>query len=336
MIGIDIGSKSIKIIELSKSGGKWMLKSSGAVGYAGLLPEKIVEEKDYSNLADVIKKIVKQIGVSSKEINISLPERLVFTRVIKFPQLSDEEIVAAVKWEAEQYIPIPASEAVIQHTVLERDANSSSETLVLLIAAPKLIVEKYVKVVRLAGLDPIFCETELIALSRSLSPEKGTSLLLDLGSVSTNMAIVKDSKIYFTRSIPVAGEAFTRAVSQGIGITPEQAEEYKKTYGLSKTELQGKVKSVLDPVMLTVVDEIKKAIHFYQTEGQIEAPSSIIITGGTSFMLEIQTYLADLLGLETVIGNSFGKLSLDPDVSKSLTAYSSLYGVAVGLAMREE
>ena len=203
-------------------------------------------------------------------------------------------------------------------------------------AAPKAVVEKYVKVMRMAGLTPVSAESELTAIARCLSAESGVSLLLDLGTSATDMAIVKNKKIVFTRSIPVASDAFTRAVSQSLGIDEKQAEEYKKTYGLSTSQLEGKIKNALDPVMRMVVDEIKKAIHFYQTEGQTEMPSSVILTGGASFMPEIQSYLTDLLSLETVIGDPFSKFTIDSETAKSLIPYSSYYGTAAGLAMREE
>lgn len=335
MVGIDIGSKSIKIIELARSDTSWQLKFSGAVGYSGLAPEKIVDDKGLSDLAEIIKKIINQIGVTTKDVNICLPESLVFTRIIKFPLLSDEEISSAVKWEAEQYIPIPVAEAVIQYTILGKN-EATSQTSVLLVAAPKVVVEKYVNVVRLAGLTPISAETELTALSRSISPEKGVSLLLDIGSSASDMAITRDGKVVFTRSIPVAGDAFTRAVSQGLGIEMKQAEEYKKTYGLSSTQLEGKVKNTLEPVMRMIIDEIKKAMHFFQSEEKGETPTSIVITGGASSMPDLISYFTENLGIETVIGNPFAKIKLDPETAKSLAPYLSIYGAAVGLAMREE
>lgn len=334
MIGIDIGSKSVKIIELVKESSKWTLKSSGAVGYAGVSPDKMAEEKEFVALAEVLKKTLKQIGITDRDVNISLPEQLVFTRIIRFPLLSDEEIVAAVKWEAEQYIPIPVNEAVIQHLILDRK-ETESQTSVLLVAAPKAVVEKYVKIIRLAGLNPASAETELTALARSMSPEVGTSVLLDLGASSTDMAITNNAKVVFTRSIPVAGEAFTRAVAQSLGVSQTQAEEYKKTYGLSTEQLEGKVKLALEPVFRMVIDEIKKAIHYYQNEEKGEAPSSVIISGGASLMPSLISYLTEVLGLETIIGNPFGKISLDPETAKSLSQYSSIYGTAVGLAMYE-
>ncbi|WKZ25748.1 MAG: type IV pilus assembly protein PilM [bacterium] len=335
MVGIDIGTKSIKIIELAQSGNSWVLKASGAVGYAGVSPDKAQTDEELNAVSEVLKKIINQIGVNTKDVNLSLPESLVFTRVIKFPLLSDEEVSAAVKWEAEQYIPIPTAEAVIQYTVLSRN-ETTSQTSVLLVAAPKAIVEKYVKVARLAGLTPVAAETELTAMARSLSPDKGVSLLLDLGSSATDMSIVKDTKVVFTRSIPVAGEAFTRAVSQGLGINAQQAEEYKKTYGLSTDQLEGKVRQALEPIFKMVIDEIKKAIHFYQSEEKGDTPTSVIITGGASTMPDIVTYLTESLGIETVVGSPFAKINLDSETLKGLAPYASIYAAAVGLAMRNE
>ncbi len=334
MVGIDIGSKSIKIVELTGSSGKFQLKSSGVVGYAGLSPDKMTEEKDFVALSLILKKIINQIGITTKEVNISLPEPLVFTRLIKFPLLSYEEVNAAVKWEAEQYIPIPVNEAVIQYSILGVD-KTSTKTSVLLVAAPKVVVERYVKVIRLAGLTPVSAETELTALARSVSPEKGTSLLLDLGASSVDMAITKDSKVIFTRSIPVANETFTRAVSQSLGITMQQAEEYKKTYGLSTDQLEGKVKLALDPVFKIVTDEVQKAIHFFQSEENEEAPTTIFVSGGTSLTPELISYLTEILGFETVSANPFNKIAVDPETLKNLAPYLSIYGTAVGLAMME-
>jgi type IV pilus assembly protein PilM len=336
MVGIDIGSRTIKIVELEKEGNAFSLKSSGIVGYSGTTLDKMTDEKEMGALAQIIKKLFAEARASSKDVAISLPEPLVFTRTIKFPLLTDSEIASAVKWESEQYIPIPVSEAVIQHTILSRNEKASPpEVLVLLVAAPKTVVEKYVKVVQLAGLNPIAVETELIAITRSLAPPDKTVLLVDLGATSTNIAISKSGLLSFSRSVPIAGEAFTRAIIQGLGVSAQQAEEYKKTYGLTAAQLEGKIKGVLDPVLKLVVDEIKKAVSYYLTEEKGESPSSLIVTGGTSGMPEIISVLSSLLGLEISVGNPFGKVKMDPETLKKLAPYSPLYGVAVGLAMRD-
>jgi type IV pilus assembly protein PilM len=336
MVGIDIGSKTIKIVELDKEGANYSLGASGIIGYSGITIDKMTDEKEMASLGQIIRKLHSEAGVSSKDVVISIPEPLVFTRTIKFPLLTDPEIASAVKWEAEQYIPIPISDAIVQHTILDRNEKSSPpEVLVLLVAAPKAVVEKYTKVIQLAGLNTVAVETELVALTRSLAPPDRTVLLVDFGASSTNIAISKMGLLSFSRCVPIAGEAFTRAVSQGLGVTPEQAEEYKKTYGLTATQLEGKVKRVLDPVLALVVDEIKKAVSYYLTEEKGESPSSLIVSGGTSAVPEIVTTLTKLIGMEVLVGNPFEKINVDPETAQKLAPYVLLYGVAVGLALRD-
>jgi len=336
-VGLDIGSKTIKIIELSKDGNGYRLLGSGIVGYSnGKTPDMIEDEREMAELAQVIKKLHAEAKIGSKHINVSLPESLVFTRNIAFPLLTDQEIDSAVKWEAEQYIPIPVAEAVIQHTIIERRENVNPPSVsVLLLAAPKALVEKYVKIMQIAGLNVTGVETELMSLSRSLAPVDKTVLLLDFGAKSTDIAIVKTGNLVFSRSIPTAGDAFTRAVSQALGVEINQAEEYKRAYGLTQTQLEGKISNALGPVFNIVADEIKKAIHFYLTEQKGEAPVSIVISGGTAGLPEALPFLSRLLGVEVVLGNPFSKVKLSEDNAKILAPYAPLYSIAVGLAMRE-
>ncbi|MFZ5932505.1 MAG: type IV pilus assembly protein PilM [Patescibacteria group bacterium] len=335
MVGIDIGSKTIKIVELEKDGNTLRLRGSGIVGYQGVTPEHAKDEKELLALADVIRKLHREAKVSAKEVVVALPEPQVFTRTIKFPPLTDQEIASAVKWEAEQYIPIPVNEAIIQHTIIERRENTTPpEVAVLLVAAPRNIIEAYVKVVQMAGLTVVAVETELMALARSLAPGGQTVLLVDFGARSTDIAVVKNGQLAFTRTIPTAGEAFTRAVAQSLGVEMSQAEEYKRAYGLSGGQLEGKIRGALDPVFRMVVDELKKAVHFYQTEEKGEAPKSVVLAGGTAGMPEALSFLTKLMGIEVVIGDPFAKVSLDPEVARALTPYAPLYAIAVGLAER--
>ncbi|OGM25171.1 hypothetical protein A2627_00170 [Candidatus Woesebacteria bacterium RIFCSPHIGHO2_01_FULL_39_28] len=338
-VGLDIGSKTIKTVEIVKeSENKFILKAAGIVGYSGKDMESIRDENEseFVGLIDAIKKLFKSAKISSKDVAVALPESQVFTRPVKFPMLTDQEVGAAVKWEAEQYIPIPVKEAVIQYQVLERREDSvPPEVLVLLVASPRALVEKYVKVLNMAGLNPVAVETELMSLVRSLAPLDQTVLLVDFGARSTDLAIAKNGALAFSRSIQTAGEAFTRAVAQSLSITPKQAEEYKRTYGLSGSQLEAKVRSAIDPVFRVIVDEIKKAIHFYQTEEKGDPPTSVILSGGTSGLPEAVSYLTKLLGIEVIIGNPFLKINVDADTLKNLSSYAPLYSIASGLALRD-
>ena len=207
-VGLDIGSKTIKTVELAKEGNAFKLKASGVVGYVGNPIEHLKEEKEYANIAEILIKLYKEAKISSKDVVIALPEPQVFTRTITLPALTDQEIASAIKWEAEQYIPIPVAEAIIQHQIIERNEKASPpQTSVLLVAAPRTLVQKYVKVAQMAKLNPVAVETELIALVRALGIQDQTTLLIDFGARSTDIAIAKGLFLVFSRSIPTAGEA---------------------------------------------------------------------------------------------------------------------------------
>lgn len=335
-VGLDIGSKTIKIVELSKEGGKLRLKASGIVGYKGKSPDQAKEDKEIVPLADAIKKLHKEAKIGSRDVTIALPEPQVFTRTIKFPLLTDAEIASAVKWEAEQYIPIPIAEAIVQHQIIERREDTTpAQVVVLLIAAPKVLVEKYARLIEMSGLNLVAVETELMSLVRSLAPEDQTILIADFGARSTDIAVAKKGTLTFSRSIPTAGEALTRAVSQSLGVEEQQAEEYKKTYGLSPQQLEGKVKKALDPVFRMVAEEMKKAIHFYQSEEKGDTPTSVVLAGGSAGMPEVASTLTKLLGIEVIVGNPFSKVDVAPEAVRSLAGYAPFYSTAVGLAMRE-
>lgn len=335
-VGIDIGSKTVKIVDLVREGSSWKLQSSGILGYTGKMPEEANDEKELVPLADAIRKLHKESKVSSKEVCIALPEVHVYCRTVKFPLLTDSEITSAVRWEAEQYIPIPVKDAVIQHKVIERREDVvPGRVVVLLVAAPKVLVQKYVKVIEMAGLTVKLVETELLALVRSLAPDNMTTMITDLGARSTDIAISKQGNLVFSRSIPTGGEAFTRAVSQFFGIEAMQAEEYKRTYGMSTSKLQGRVKQALEPVFVSIADEMKKAIHYYQAEENGEIPKSIILSGGTSALPEVSLAITKLLGMEVIAGNPFTKVVLDPSVVKSVSGFAPFYSIAVGLAMND-
>lgn len=335
-IGLDIGSKSIKIVELNRDGKGWALRSAGAVGYSGAsIDANFTDEKAVAELATIIKKLTKDAKISGREVAIALPETQVFTRVMQFPLLTDSEIASAVKWEAEEYIPIPVKDAIIEHQIVERLENASPpQVLVLLVAVLRNLVESYIHVCSKAGLSVNGVETELMSMIRSLAPEGKASMLVDFGAHSTDIAITKNNQLYFSRSVPTAGDAFTRAVAQSLGVTIQQAEEYKRTYGLSEDQLEGKVGRSIEPILKVVATEIKKAIHYYQLNIKGETPSQVIISGGTAGLPGISPILTNLLGLEVVVGTPFGKIKVDPESARGLANYAPLYSVAAGLAMR--
>jgi len=337
MVGLDIGTKTIKILELGKDRSSYVLKGSGVVGYSGTPFETIEDDKGLSVLAGLISKLYKEAGISKKQVSISLPENKVYTRTIKFPLLTDQEIESAVKWEAGQYVPIPIEEAIIQYQIIERNEKKvPPEVVVLLVSVQQSFVEKYMKLMKMAGLNAVFVESELLSLVRAVAPKDKISLLVDFGASSTDIVIAKNANLVFSRSVPTAGDALTRAVSRSLGVEISQAEEYKKTYGLNKSKLEGKVVASLEPIIKSILDEIKKAMHFYQTEEKGEMPRQVIFSGGSAGLPEVASMVTKELGLEFLIADPFSSnVKMSDEARKTIINYSPLYSIAVGLAMRE-
>ena len=334
-VGLDIGSKTIKVVELGRDGNRFRLKSAGAVGYSGTTIEHMTDDREMATLASIIQKLFSDAKVSSRDVSIAIPEAQAFTRTLRFPLLTDEEIASAVKWEAEEYIPIPINEAVVQHQILERRENTSPpQVSVLLIAAPKTLVEKYIKILSIARLNVNFVETSLMSAVRSLAPLDQTSMVIDFGANSTNLGIAKNGQLQLSRTIQSGGDAFTRAIAQGLNVSLQQAEEYKKTYGLSSNQLEGKVAQSLEPLFRSIAEEIKKIIHFYEIEEKGQSPTSVIVSGGSAGLVEIAPMLTKLLNVEILLGNPFMNVNLDDNAAKSLAGFSPIYCVAAGLAMR--
>jgi type IV pilus assembly protein PilM len=334
-IGLDIGSKAIKVVELDREGDEFSLRASGVLGYKSGTIDKITDEREFAEVSGVIAKLFKAAGVSGRDVRIGLPESLTYTRTINLPALTDQEVSAAIKWEAEQYIPIPTKDAIIQHQILERRPEGSAPGVtVLLVAAPRNLVERFINIVQGARLNVVAVETELMSLVRALAPNNQTAVVIDFGARSMDLAIAKNGMLSFSRSIPSAGDTLTRAITQRLGVSEREAEEYKRVYGLSSSQLEGKIRAVIEPMLGGIVDEIKKAIHFYQTEEKGDLPKTIIISGGVAGMPELITYLTGALGTEVQVANPFGKIKVSKDIWPMIAPYAPLYSVAVGLAMR--
>lgn len=334
-VGIDIGSKTIKVVELSGSGGKYQLRGAGAVGYQGISIDQNTQEQDLTVVATTLRKLFKDVRIHSKNVNLALPESQVFTRVLKFPLLNDEEVANAVKYEVEDYIPIPIAEAVVEHQIIERvEKGNPPKVLVLLTATTRALVEKYVQAASMAGLSVDSVETSLIASIRSVAPTDRNSVVVEVGARSTEIAVSRAGQLYFTRSIPTAGEAFTRAIAQAFNIPAPQAEQYKQTYGFDAQQLEGRVRMAMQPVLSIITEEIKKTIHYYQAETHGEPPNSLILAGASASVPNILQVMSEAINVEVALANPFKNIQMDDATSRSMTPYAHLYTVASGLAMK--
>ncbi len=335
-LGIDIGTHSIKLIEVGKEANILTLLAAGSMPTPPKSLTSVVSS-DMEALAYVVKQLVKETGAKSRSVTISLPESQVFTRVIEVPQLSSRELNSAIQWEAEQYIPLPLDQVNMDFTIL-RDAKqtTSGKMDVLLVAAPKALVERYASILELAELTPLYAETEIIAVSRSIARSIANLknvMVVSMGAQTTDMTILHGGVISFARSISTGGEALSRALQQALEFTNVQAEEYKKTYGLQQGVLEGKILAVLDPIMVTVINEIKRALAFFQEKYVNERIEAIILSGGSAKLPGIVSYMTEKINIETQVANPWVGIQKEARFTV-LNAEGPSFAVAVGLAMR--
>lgn len=340
--GLDIGTYSIKLVELdqTKSGAKL-----SAIGQLTPPPNLIYSDSeiDKQTLADHIKKLVKESGVHTKNVVAAFPESLTFTRVIEMPKISDQELSSAIEWSAEQYIPMPLSEVKLSWMVLGTEDDKSKQgakiARVLLVAAPNSLVERYMSILSAADLEPYAFETEVIAISRSLFPTDQTApttLIVSIGASTTDLSIVDAQNIQFTRSIGTGGNALTRAISQELGFEQSQSEEYKRSYGLMEDQLEGKIMNILKPVVDVIISEVERAVLSYQTKHVSSPVKRIVLSGGSAQLPGLVVYMASSLGIEVQIGDPWQsievpeKLHFSPQDLQNQVSYT----VALGLAKR--
>lgn len=341
LLGLDIGTQYIKYVQLEHSG-----KNHFRLVSVGMAPSPVRgmasdASVDQETIAAAIRKLLKDGGVRSNEVAIALPETNVFTRIIQVPPLSDRELAGAIKWEAEQYIPLPLAEVNMDFSVVSesKDEKGNRKLDILLVAAPKSVVERYTKVLEMSGLEAVAMETEIIAASRALLPVVDVKLpnvmVINIGALTTDISILKSGVIAFTRSTPTGGSTFTRAIAQDFGFSVPQAEEYKKAYGLDQSKLEGKVYASIKPLFSALVEEVKRSVTFFQTRFPQEVISSMILSGGTAKLPGLVTQFTENLGIETQIGNPWLRVSRDVRRFQRLDEESAIFVVAIGLAMRE-
>lgn len=343
VIGLDIGSRVTKVVELERvKGERPKLRSLGSAP----TPTNALQsdsDLDLDKISHSIKALLDESRIKTRSVVASLPEPRVFTRVIEFPPLKGEELQSALEWELERFIPLPRDKVKVSWMVLERSGDEEGEgegkMKILLVAAPKSLVNRYLSIVERAGLEPVAFESEILALVRSFfSSEKvgPVSLLISLGAASTDLCIVDGGTIQFTRSISTSGNDLAEAISRELGFDTEQAEEYKQAYGLEEGKLGGKVLKVVKPIFDIVVNEIEESIISYQTKMPMKPVKRVVLTGGTACLPGIVVYLAESLGIEVQIGDPWIDVTIPPEFEEQVRRLENQarYAVAVGLARK--
>lgn len=333
--GLDIGATSIKLVWLEEVKGGFILKSfaKAPTTTRGMISESPLDEEE---MAHAIQAAVTNANIITKYVNISLAENHVYTKILDMPVLSDRELRSAIYWEAEQYIPVPLSDITLTWSVLQRPQKASTNDLmqVLMVGAPTKIINKYERVISMAGLSINAIETEILAATRALAADENfpPSLIINIGALNTSFAIVRGGIMIFTYSMPLGGTAISRAIATDFGMTTQQADEYKKVYGITNEALGGKVGQATTPVLNSILVEAKKALAFYSQKYKDQPIRQVLLAGGTAKLPAIDLYFAQNLGIETGLANPWKAVT--SAIPKEAIMDGADYVIAVGLAMR--
>ena len=335
--GLDIGTTAARLVQLRGSGSPKLLVKYAYVPLTGNM--SLSDSKtDQQKLGQTIAQLVSQAGLTTRNVAVGIPSGRVFTTVADVDRLPGNEMAKAIRYEADSLIPTPLAESKIDWDLLGDSPTDKTKQEILLSSVPNAFVEARLDILESIGLNVIAFEPDNLAMARALiAPEAAEAqLLLDVGRKSTDLVVTLGGVPHLTRSIPTGVEAIIRSATQNLNIDEKQAEQFVFKFGLSKDKLEGQVYEAISATVDLLVSEVEKSIKFFQTRYPKSKIERLIVTGGASVVPEFPLHLANKFGLSVEIGNAWRNVTFSRDRQNELLAISNQFGVAVGLAERNE
>lgn len=305
VFGLDIGQGSLKVMQLHNAHPNGHSKSHPRlVGYgvAYFDPKAISDGviTDHAAIAKAAHDLFKNrlVGdITTRRVAIAIPTYRTFTHSVQLPSLSRNEVQAAVELEAEQYIPTALSELYMDYETIRRKADGSE---IFVVAVPQKIVDSYLELAQILGLEPVLIEPTLSSASRLFELDAQSNeptLIIDFGTVSSDISIV-DHKILATGTVQGGGINFTQSIQKKLAVTAEEAGLIKTRYGLGLSKRQTEIQDALEPTLQQIVKEIRRIMRYYEERYGNERPITQIVTiGGGANMPGLSEYLTNTLRL---------------------------------------
>ncbi|MEK7059441.1 MAG: type IV pilus assembly protein PilM [Patescibacteria group bacterium] len=333
--GLDIGTTAVRLVQLRGASGQ---KSLVKYAYVPLDDKLSLSESkaDQQKLAQIIKELVSQAGVSTRSVAVGIPSSRVFTTVADVERLPANELAKSIQYQADSLIPTPLAESKMDWALIGDSPADKTKQEILLTSVPNKFIEDRLDMLESIGLNVIAFEPDNLAMARALAVNDASAqLLLDVGRRTTDLVVVLNGVPHLTRSIPTGVEAIVRAATQNLSIDEKQANQFVFKFGLSKDKLEGQVFHAISGTIDLLTNELEKSIKFFQTRYTGAKIERIIVTGGASVIPEFPLYLANKFTLNVEIGNAWRNVSFSRDRQNELLTISNQFGVAVGLAERD-
>ncbi len=357
-LGIDIGTASIKIVELEDSNrpklknyGLFELKSEDEAIYASShsLGAKVANLSD-DDIVWGIKQTIKRAGMTTKDVVASIQSFSTFSTVLTLPYLSEQDVAKAIPFEAKKYIPFPLSEVNIDWSIINAieppttfggtsksgggQTNRTPLVEIFLVAVPKDEAMKYQNIIKQAGLNLRALELENSALIRAIiGNDLSPSAIVNIGGRSTTVLIVDKGVERQSHNYEVGGFEISRSIARSLNISMNRAEELKRSFGLKKVD-NNTVRQVMSSLIDLIVFETRKTIHNYE-DTKTTKISKIFLVGGLTNMPGFYEYFKEKLQRDVAMGNATARVVLPLPLEPLRPELNTTFSVALGLAMRK-
>ena len=338
LVGVDISSTSVKLLELSVKNGRYWVESYALIP----LQENSVVEKNILNpeaVGDALERVINLANPQSTNAAIAIPTSMVIHKIIEMDaDMTDDEREVQIRMDAEQYIPFPLDEVSLDFEVLPDRLANPTRVNVLLVATRTENVETRVEVLELAGLTPKVADVESYAMERAfgvfadtLPMGVNTVGILDIGHTMTTLSVMQNGKIIYTREQVFGGKQLTQDVQTRYGLSFEEAGRAKKERSLPDdfdTE-------VLEPILEALVQQAARSLQFFFSSSQFNEIDHILLAGGNANIPGLPKLLQQKLGYRVTTANPFLQMGFSPQVDiKKIENDASSLMVACGLALR--
>ncbi|MEI6287995.1 MAG: pilus assembly protein PilM [bacterium] len=362
-LGVDLGSSSIKVVELANSNGRPRLVTYGFTEKK-LTDNNFISSSDFLNAEDEIAKTLMEVcnksRTFSKKAVAALPSFAVFTSILNLPEMSKKELASAITWEAKKIIPMPLEEVILDWKIISQEEYKNEDTKdpagegdnqqlnpvskifshptkglkILLTGASKSLVRKYVNIFNTAGVSLLSLETENFALVRSLiGNDQAVIMIVDLGANSSSIMVAEKGIPVMARSVEMGGTLITKAISSSLNVNLDRAEQFKQDMMLETNSASNSLPQTVEKAFATILNEIKYTVGLYQ-EQHNQKIEKIILTGGSANLGNLTGYLSKVLNINAYVGDPWARVIYPVELKPILDRLGSRFSVAIGLAMR--
>ncbi len=343
VLGIDIGTVSIKAVELTREGEVFSLANYGILGtkkYLYFQNQAIqtsslkISEKE---TAEMLRTLMKEMRPKTNLVVCSIPAFTSFTTVLDMPLLSSDEMARSITFQAQQYIPMPINEVSVEWFPMEQYDGAQGQKFqrILLVGIPNDVIARYKKIYKDAGLRIVGMEIEQFALLRALGKffSDTPTLLVDIGAQSTDIAVVEKGSIRQIEQTDYSGVYLTQALARSLDISMVRAEELKRRRGLSSLGADSELSTLLLPFLDVIIQETRHAKDVYERRYGKKVERFMLVGGGAN-LKGIEKHFSAQIGLTASHHSAFMGMRYPEALEPAVKSLENEFAVAVGLARK--